>query len=128
MHADERNAERIARAAAGAAQDGLDAIVVGPSPDLAYLTGYDAMPLERPTLLVLRPEHDPALLVPELERARAVTVLAPVSPVGLALWRSAPSNVIVDVVDGKYRVLGKSYEDVLRITDALIAQERATGS
>ena len=32
------------------------------------------------------------------------------------------------IVDGKYRVLGKSYEDVLRITDALIAQERATGS
>jgi thiol:disulfide interchange protein DsbA len=31
------------------------------------------------------------------------------------------------IVDGKYRVLGKSYEDQLRITDALIAQERATG-
>jgi Xaa-Pro aminopeptidase len=72
MDATERNAERIARAAAGAAEDGLDAIVVGPSPDLAYLTGYDAIPLERPTLLVLRPEHDPALLVPELERARAI--------------------------------------------------------
>jgi thiol:disulfide interchange protein DsbA len=32
------------------------------------------------------------------------------------------------IVDGKYRVLGKSYEDQLRITDALIAQERVTGS
>jgi thiol:disulfide interchange protein DsbA len=31
------------------------------------------------------------------------------------------------IVDGKYRVLGRSYEDQLRITDALIAQERATG-
>jgi thiol:disulfide interchange protein DsbA len=31
------------------------------------------------------------------------------------------------IVDGKYRVLGKDYADVLRITDALIAQERATG-
>jgi thiol:disulfide interchange protein DsbA len=30
------------------------------------------------------------------------------------------------IVDGKYRVLGKSYEDQLRITEALIAQERAT--
>ena len=29
------------------------------------------------------------------------------------------------VVDGKYRVLGRSYEDMLRITDALIARERA---
>jgi thiol:disulfide interchange protein DsbA len=31
------------------------------------------------------------------------------------------------IVDGKYRVLGKDYADVLRITDALIAQERVTG-
>jgi protein dithiol oxidoreductase (disulfide-forming) len=31
------------------------------------------------------------------------------------------------IVDGRYRVLGRSYEDQLRITDALIAQERATG-
>jgi hypothetical protein len=29
------------------------------------------------------------------------------------------------VVDGKYRVLGKSYPDMLRITNQLIAQERA---
>jgi thiol:disulfide interchange protein DsbA len=29
------------------------------------------------------------------------------------------------VVDGKYRVLGRSYEDMLRITDALVARERA---
>ena len=32
------------------------------------------------------------------------------------------------VVDGKYRVLGKSYEDILRITNQLIAQERAAGA
>lgn len=29
------------------------------------------------------------------------------------------------VVDGKYRVLGKSFDDMLRITDALVARERA---
>lgn len=29
------------------------------------------------------------------------------------------------VVDGKYRVLGRSYEDMLRNTDALVARERA---
>ncbi len=32
------------------------------------------------------------------------------------------------VVDGKYRVLGKSYDDMLRITNQLIAQERAAGA
>ncbi len=31
------------------------------------------------------------------------------------------------IVDGKYRVLGKSYDDMLRITNQLIAQERAAG-
>ena len=30
------------------------------------------------------------------------------------------------VINGKYRVLGRSLQDMLRITDALIAQERAT--
>jgi thiol:disulfide interchange protein DsbA len=32
------------------------------------------------------------------------------------------------IVDGKYRVTGKSDEDVLRITNQLIAQERAAGA
>ena len=63
--------DRIGRANEEASRRGLDALVVAPSPDLAYLTGYDPMPLERPTLLVLRAERDPALLVPELERPRA---------------------------------------------------------
>jgi hypothetical protein len=31
------------------------------------------------------------------------------------------------IVDGKYRVLGRGDAEVLRITDLLIAQERATG-
>ena len=69
--------DRIGRATQEAETRDLDALVVSPSPDLAYLTGYDPMPLERPTLLVLRPGSDPALLVPELERP-----LAEASPVG----------------------------------------------
>jgi Xaa-Pro aminopeptidase len=78
--------DRLARAAAETAGRELDALVVSPSPDLAYLTGYDPMPLPRPTLLVLRPNHDPVMLVPELERA-----LAAASPMGehleLISWR-----------------------------------------
>ena len=54
-----------------------------------YVTAYPAG-AARPNSSVVN--TDP------LERARAVTVLAPVSTGGLALWRSAPSNVIVDVV------------------------------
>jgi Xaa-Pro aminopeptidase len=66
-----RYASRLDRAAREAASQGFAALVVAPSPDLSYLTGYDPMPLERPTLLVLRPDRDPTMLVPELERLLA---------------------------------------------------------
>lgn len=66
-----RSAERLDRAAAEATAQGYDALVVAPSPDLRYLIGYEPMPLERPTLLVLRADRAPAMLVPELERPLA---------------------------------------------------------
>ncbi|HEX6843624.1 MAG TPA: aminopeptidase P family N-terminal domain-containing protein, partial [Actinomycetota bacterium] len=62
---------RMARAAGEAAARGFDALIVAPSPDLVYLTGYAPMPLERPTLLVLVQDHAPVLVVPELERLLA---------------------------------------------------------
>lgn len=46
------------------------ALVVAPGPDLRYLTGYDALPLERPTLLVVTRDEAPAMIAPRLERAR----------------------------------------------------------
>jgi D-alanyl-D-alanine dipeptidase len=70
----------LVRMATAAATDGMAAVVVAPSADLRYLTGYDPMPFERPTLLVLRPDRDPILFVPQLERA-----LADASPIGGAI-------------------------------------------
>ncbi|MDP9300207.1 MAG: Xaa-Pro peptidase family protein, partial [Actinomycetota bacterium] len=92
-------------AAAGAADEGLGAIVVGPSPDLAYLTGYDPPPFERPTVLVLRPHRDPTLVVPELERALAA-VSGASGVVELATWRdgSDPYDVIAGVLPVNGRV------------------------
>lgn len=49
---------------------GVDAVVVAPGPDLEYLSGYDALPLERPTLLLVRPDAPVAMVAPRLERAR----------------------------------------------------------
>ena len=66
-----RLVDRMDRAAEEASSQGFEALVIPPSPDLAYLTGYDPMPLERPTLLVLRAGDPPAMLVPELERPLA---------------------------------------------------------
>jgi Xaa-Pro aminopeptidase len=75
-----RAIDRMTRAVDEAGRQGFDALVVPPSPDLAYLIGYDPMPLERPTLLVLRPAGDPVMLVPELERLPATA-----SPGGAAI-------------------------------------------
>jgi Xaa-Pro aminopeptidase len=65
------HAGRMARAAEGTADQRLGGLVVAPGPDLVYLTGYEAPPLERLTALVVRPDADPILIVPELERPRA---------------------------------------------------------
>ncbi|HET8928416.1 MAG TPA: aminopeptidase P family protein [Microbacterium sp.] len=60
---------RMERAAADAAAEGLDALLVTPGPDLLWLTGYQPTAItERLTLLVLRPDTEPQLLVPILER------------------------------------------------------------
>jgi Xaa-Pro aminopeptidase len=67
----DRYRERLRRAVEEASALGFTAVVVAPSPDLRYLTGYDPMPFERPTLLVLRVDAEPAMLVPVLEQALA---------------------------------------------------------
>ena len=50
---------------------GLDALLIGVGSDLRYLTGYEAMPLERLTVLVLVAGQDPFIVVPRLERGAA---------------------------------------------------------
>jgi Xaa-Pro aminopeptidase len=58
---------RLERAAEEVERAGYAAAIVAPSPDLTYLTGYEAPPFERLNVLVLRPGSDAILLVPELE-------------------------------------------------------------
>jgi D-alanyl-D-alanine dipeptidase len=65
-------AGRLQRAAAAAAGRGLDGLIVGVGPDLEYLAGYPAPALERLTALIVRPDSSPVLIVPELERPRAL--------------------------------------------------------
>lgn len=64
-------ASRIQRARTAMSSAGLDALIVTPSADLRYLTGYDARPLERLTALVLPAADEPVLVVPGLELAEA---------------------------------------------------------
>jgi Xaa-Pro aminopeptidase len=62
---------RIRRVQSAMAATSVDGLVVTAGADLRYLSGYDATPLERLTALVVPVRAEPALVVPELERAEA---------------------------------------------------------
>lgn len=64
--------DRLARVRAEMANASLDVVLVSVGPDLPYLTGYEAMPLERLTMLVVSRDDDATLVVPGLEAPRVV--------------------------------------------------------
>jgi Xaa-Pro aminopeptidase len=49
---------------------GIDALLLSIGADLPWISGYEAMPLERPTVLVIPADDDPTLVVPALEAPR----------------------------------------------------------
>ena len=63
-------AARIASVRARMVEIGIDVLLLSVGPDLPYLTGYEAMPLERLTMLVLPRTGDAHLVVPRLEAPR----------------------------------------------------------
>ena len=62
---------RLRRAAAEAGARDLDALLITPSPDYAYLLGYRPPELERLTCLVVPAHGAPALILPRLEEPLA---------------------------------------------------------
>lgn len=85
----ERYPARLAAARTAAAAAGLDALLVGVGADLRYLTGYDAMPLERLTLLVVPAAAGApvTLVAPRLEVTPARTCGAAVAgALEIATW------------------------------------------
>lgn len=79
-----RYADRLAAARERVGSAGLHALLVAVGPDLEYLTGYQAMPLERLTMLVVLPREAPFLIVPRLEEPAARAGLR--TPVDLVTW------------------------------------------
>jgi len=63
-------AARVARVRARMDELGVDVLLLSVGADLPYLTGYEAMPLERLTMLVLPRRGDARLVVPRLEAPR----------------------------------------------------------
>jgi len=64
--------ERMGRVRAAMDRHGVDTVLLSVGADLPWLTGYEAMPLERLTMLVLPREGEASLVVPRLEAPRVV--------------------------------------------------------
>jgi Xaa-Pro aminopeptidase len=75
--------ERLTRARQAVAASGLGAVFLTPGPDLRYVTGYDAIQLERLTCLVMPAAGDPFLVVPRLELPAAQA--SPAGELGLEM-------------------------------------------
>lgn len=64
---------RVGRVAERMRALGVDALTLSVGPDLPWLVGYEAMPLERITMAVLLADGTCSLVVPELEAPRVVS-------------------------------------------------------
>ncbi|MDA8290288.1 MAG: Xaa-Pro peptidase family protein [Actinomycetota bacterium] len=92
------------REAMGAA--GVEALLCSLGADLPWLTGYEAMPLERPTVLVLPEDGDATLVVPELEAPR---VAEDAELFTLRAWRDGEDAIaIVAGLVGRRRAVAVS--------------------
>jgi Xaa-Pro aminopeptidase len=63
---------RLGRVRAIMAENNVDALILSVGHDLPYLTGYQAMPLERLTLLIVLRDGTTSMLIPRLEAPRVV--------------------------------------------------------
>lgn len=67
-------AARVDRARDVMRERGIDALALSVGRDLPYLVGYDAMPLERLTMLVVRQDAPATLVIPRLEQPRVTSL------------------------------------------------------
>lgn len=85
---------RLERLRGAMAERGVDVVLVSVGADLPYLTGYEAMPLERLTMLVVGHDDDPTLVVPELEAPRVAA-----GPFRVRPWSETedPVRIVADL-------------------------------
>jgi Xaa-Pro aminopeptidase len=119
-------AGRLAAVSRSAQRRGVDAVLVTPGSDLRYLIGYDAIPLERLTCLVIPSAGDPTLVVPRLELLAAQA--SPAADLGLAIasWTETddPIHLVASLIPGASTVALDDHmwaEKVLRLRAAMPA-------
>jgi Xaa-Pro aminopeptidase len=95
-----RYAARLERLAEVIGRHGLDALLVGVGPDLDYLVGYRAMPLERLTMLAVVAGRKPVLVVPRLEEPAARAGVR--TPVEIVTWMETddPHARVAELIRG----------------------------
>ena len=99
--------DRLRRAAAEAAERAVDALLITPSPDYAYLLGYRAPALERLTCLVVPASGDAVLILPRLEEPLARHELGDLAEsVRLVPWDETddPFRLVQQLLAGARRV------------------------
>jgi Xaa-Pro aminopeptidase len=124
--------DRLAAARDRVAAAGLDALLVTPGPDLRYLTGYDAIALERLTCLVVPAAGDPSIVVPTLERPAALA--SPVGTLGIAVraWEETddPYRLVASLLPNAAAVALDDHmwaAKVLALRDAMPATDQRPG-
>ncbi|MEV4836828.1 Xaa-Pro peptidase family protein [Nonomuraea sp. NPDC049486] len=123
---------RLAAVREATAKAGVDALLLTPGPDLRYVSGYDAKPLERLTCLVVPAAADPYMMVPRLELPAAQA--SPASRLGLEFvaWDETddPYRIAADrlgpvgkvgVADRMWAMASLRFRDVLPDTEQVLA-------
>ena len=99
--------ERLRLAAAAAGERGIDALLITPSEDYAYLLGYSAPAMERLTCLVVPADGEPILVLPRLEEPLARHELGELAGgIELLAWDETddPIQLVRSLVGGALRV------------------------
>jgi len=99
--------DRLVAAAAAAAERAVDALLITPSPDYAYLLGYRAPALERLTCLIVPADGEPALVLPRLEEPLARHALGELADeISFVAWDETddPIRLVQAIVAGALRV------------------------
>jgi len=99
--------ERLRRAASAAAERGIDALLITPSEDYAYLLGYSAPAMERLTCLIVPADGAPSLVLPRLEEPLARNELDGLDDaIEILPWDETddPIQLVRAVVGGALRV------------------------
>ncbi|WP_245667899.1 M24 family metallopeptidase [Actinomadura macra] len=117
--------ERLGQVQEATAKAGLGAVFLTPGPDLRYVSGYDALPLERLTCLVVPAAGEPFMVVPRLELPAAQespagslgVELVPwdetEDPFALAVGRLPQGVTKVGVADRMWAVMALRFRAVL---------------